>query len=162
MLCVCLFLLTLLLTSAQSARSEPVASVELTEWIELCASAQSSFKWTDLGYPWLRIDWGYKSVDTARLDALSEPCSAPTAQALRLLSDAVVISERELALGDGPVLSTFYRYWGCTEAQAAQLKAAARKEFAQALATRPDPKLTPERWLMWMWGLLTESTPWHC
>jgi hypothetical protein len=155
-------MLGLLLASVSSARAEPVGTHDLQRWIDQCASVQPSFKWTDLGYPWLRINWGFKSVDTTRLDALPELCSAPTGQALRLLSDAVVLSERELASGNGSVLTTFYQHWGCTDAQAAQLKAAARVEFAQALATRPDPQLTPDSWLVWMWALLTESSPWQC
>ena len=153
---------SLLLYGSPSARAQPIASTELMAWIEPCAVTESSFKWTDLGYPWLGVDWGYQSVDTARLGLLPEACDTATAQALRLLSDAVVVVERELAQGHGGVLATFYRYWQCSEAQASALMNAARREFPNALAQRPDPELNRADWLIWMWALLTESSPWRC
>lgn len=162
MLCLCVCFISLVLASVSPARAEPVASQDLGDWIAQCASVDSSFKWTDLGYPWLRIDWGYKSVDTKRLDALPTMCSTPHGQALRLLRDAVVLSERELARGQGPVLALFYQYWGCSEAAASQLTAAARSALPQALGARPDPERDPEGWLIWKWALLTESSPWQC
>lgn len=146
----------------QDVRAQPLSSSELPVWIERCDIAQSSFKWTDLGYPWLGIDWGYKSVDTARLEQLPADCVQPQAQALRLLSDAVVVLERELAQGDGPTLVAFYRYWGCAEAPMQQHISAARAALPEQLSFRPDPAESRAEWVLWAWHLLTESMPWQC
>lgn len=151
-----------MLWGSSVARAQPIASNEVVGWSENCAMANSSFKWTDLGYPWLRIDWGFKSVNTAQLDALPAPCSAVTAQALRLLSDAVVVIERELAQGHGPTVAAFYQYWNCAEEDALVLAASARAGLPDALVDRPDPELARADWLGWMWALLTESAPWRC
>lgn len=156
------FCLCVLVFCLQHVQAQPLSSSEVPAWIEHCDIAQSSFKWTDLGYPWLGINWGYKSVDTARTEQLPTDCVQPQAQALRLLSDAVVLLERELAQGQGPTLDAFYRYWGCAEEPMRRHISAARTALPAQLTTRPDPAEFRTDWLLWAWHLLTESTPWQC